>query len=536
MIPESSEIGLIKSIVNPSTLTESILAETISVKSNLSKREIRGLTQLGKLIKDHSLMLIESDKNMGLCLIVQEEYQRRVLNELAKLDKSFQVSSLPSQTFGENTINSLIDESTALRDRINNLISKHFNQKSLKCYVTKYLRDVPPPVLPTIRGMPKLHKEGERMRIILPFHQNIFTQIHNFIAAVLTPLAQRVKTALISSLEVIEDLEPLQFPGNYYIVTADLDSMYNRINLKVAVDLILETFRNHGTEFLIFGQNNLTNDSIWSKVIINAFSKCYFLFNDKLIRQTYGVAMGSPAGPLIATLYINCIINKNIAKYPMIKYSRMYIDDGIFIFDSSSHNVMVKQILNDLISFPGSELIWDDKSIHVKQINTLPTDPIIFLDFQISSKRFDDQYKLIFSVYCKPIGSYQYIHNRSCHPSSCKKSIAFAEAIRRLRLSTLETDYEESLNDLRVKLMRRGHKLETINSQIEKAPFSSRNHFLNKTLIKFKEKRNPLSNSNPLKQQRSDKVSHVIPIILRYDPVIVRAIKRAKGGHSDTTE
>lgn len=153
----------------------------------------------------------------------------------------------------------------------------------------------------------------------------------------------------------------------------------------------------------------------------------------------------------------------------------------------------------------------------------------MFLDTQIKSHACDDGlYQLQFSVYYKPIGSYQYIHRRSCHPISCMKSIAYAEALRRLKLSTLESDYAKSLDDLRVKLMRRGYKLLTINEQLVKVPFSDRKITMQGTLDKFERKRNPSFNSNPMKREREEEISEIIPIICRYDPRVVNALKSIK--------
>lgn len=518
----------IKKSLDPMVLTNLVMQDIISIKPNLSLREETGLKELKKLIHDKDLMLIESDKNMGLCLIERSKYHAWLFNEINKLDKSFTVSDLTASGQEE-----LIKESVQLRNMINALFKKHFNQEDLRSCMTRYLNNNPEPILPVIKGMPKLHKEGNRMRIILPFDLHVFTQIHNVIAAVLTPLAQRIKTALISSLELIHDLEPRTFDGNFYIVSADLDSMYNRIDLKVAVDLILDFMHEYKEEFLIFGNNHLTNDYVWRTIIMKSFEKCNFRCSEKTIRQSYGVAMGSPAGPLIATIYINRIIMKNIARrgntFQMIKFWRMYIDDGFFIFDAANDPDQIKNILHDLISYEGSELKWDDKSFHIKSINAMINDPIVFLDTQIKSRAGEgDLYHLLFSVYCKPIGSYQYIHRRSCHPLSCMKSIAYAEALRRLRLSTQESDYERSLNDLRIKLMRRGHRLKHINDQIAKVPFSSRQTAMQGTLDKFERKRDPSINTNPLRKERTNRISNIIPMIIRYDPRIFNALKRVK--------
>lgn len=516
----------IEQIVDPKRMTNIALHGIKQVDPNLSSFEKKEMIKLQKLVSMHRLKLIEADKGMGICIIDTDEYNKRVMNELKKLDTSFVVKSMQA-----NEDAALIEESIKWRNKINTLIRDSYNQsRDMKTYVTKYLNSYAEVELPTIKGLPKLHKEGERMRIILPFDRNIFCRIHCFIACILTPLAQRIETALFSSLELINELEPMSMHGNDILVTADLDSMYNRINIKVAAELTLEFMQEYGDEFQIFGKKgDLTNKSVWFHLIVNAFNKCYFRFNDKLIHQKYRVVMGSPAGPLLATIYINRIIKKNISRFPMISMHRMYIDDGFLRFDAATKEEEIPSLLDKLIEYPGSTLAWDRKSIHIRRVNALKEDPLVFLDTLIKCEKINEMhFKLNFAVYCKPMGTYPYVHRRSCHPEACMKSIAYAEATRRLRLSTKQVDYEESLNDLRVKLMKRGHRLHIINEQLNRVPFSCRKQVMEGPLLKFAAKRDPKLNFNPLMQEKKETISGMIPLIVRYDPRIISCMKAIK--------
>lgn len=515
---------LIEKIFDIKTNAKQLLDRKETVKHNLTIKEKNELDKLKQQMNNNELMIVEADKNMGLCVITETEYSRRIMAELSKLDTSFEVT-----TCSDDDINETIKKSLDIRDRIISLISKHLKaSKNMKRYIKQYLNKKTDPKLPTIKGMPKLHKQGDRMRIILPFHDNIFTYIHNFIATVLQPLAQRIQTSLISSIELIDQIEPLRFDGDDFVVTADLDSMYNRINLNIATDLIIESMKEYRREFHMFGDNMLTNQSVWRYIISNAFKLCAFTFNDKIIKQTFGVAMGSPAGPLIATIFINTILKKSLPSETRIKYCRMYIDDGFFIIDKTTSETEIIPILNKLIEYKDSQLKWDKDSFQIHRIKELPSNPITFLDTNIKSKQCDDYYRLTFSVHCKSMGTYSYIHKRSYHPEACKRSIAYGEATRRLRLSTFEEDYKETLNDLKAKLMRRGYTWNEIEKQFSKAPFSERESLSKQPLQKFKNARDPKLNSNVLLDERKETTNNVIPFVLRYDPRIISTAKNLK--------
>lgn len=519
-----SNIARIKEIMNKEELIGLIKENRTETKNNLTSNEFKSMEKLKTIIIKNDLLLIEADKNMGLCIIKRSEYERRIMNEITILGDSFEVIET-----NDTQLKQIINDSIKLKEGINKLIRDTINinpkdsdGKRTRTELTKYLKSSNDDELPTIRGMPKLHKQGERMRIILPFNNNIFTSIHGFIATILQPLSLRLKTSLISSLELVNELENKELSKNDWLITADLDSMYNRIDIKLAAELITDYMNEFGKEYITFGDSKWSNENIWTKIIQQAFKMCYFKFKNKIIRQANGVAMGSPAGPIIAIIYINRIIKKNIDKidkFKIIKEIRMYIDDGFLIIDGTTKKDDIIPILNELIEYKSSPLKWDTKSITINRIHELETESVTFLDTNIKSKPMDDNIsKLTFSVYCKPMGTYQYVHKRSAHQYSVKKAIAYGEAIRRVRLCTLESDYNQTLNDLREKLLRRGYSLNEINKQIEKVPFDKRREYINKPIKKFNESRDKNLNKNPLLNPFKEVKSNLIPTIIRYDP------------------
>ena len=77
-----------------------------------------------------------------------------------------------------------------------------------------------------------------------------------------------------------------------------------------------------------------------------------------------------------------------------------------------------------------------------------------FLDVKV----INDSGKLETDVYIKPTDSHQYLHQASCHPSSCKKGIPYAQALRLRRICSKDTFFDKRTQDLCSFLVERGYK------------------------------------------------------------------------------
>ena len=530
----------IRDVINPTLLTETVITGKRPIRDNLNSEERKALQSLRKMMETHDLMLVEADKNLGTCIITKSRYSEMIFHELKKLDTSFKVSAIinpndPSQNCDPQT---LIKRAIDTREETITLILKKCNDPLSKKYLAKYFKAVENPIIPTLKGMPKLHKKGDRMRIILPFCNHVLTDIHNFIAATLQPLAQRPNTAIISSLELVKLFEGQKWDPDDFLVSADLDSMYNRINLNLATEMIIRSMSTYGKEFFMFGKSWQENKDAWVAIIENAFKHCDFKFNDQIIQQIYGVAMGAPTGPVVAIIFINEILKINLPSLTDIKLAKMYIDDGLFVINKNVKEENIPKLLSEAIKYKDSTLNWDKPSIIIRRIRDLKQNPLNFLDIVFHSstthnpdsdpskiirngnQRPGDQCNIYFTLYCKPLGSYSYLHDKSAHPDTCKKSIIFAEATRRLRICTHEEDFLVALEDLAFKFMRRGYSLTEIDSETDKLNHAMRQELINSVLSKINNRRIPSLNYNPFKERPTQKEETIIPFVLRYDPRI----------------
>ena len=72
-------------------------------------------------------------------------------------------------------------------------------------------------------------------------------------------------------------------------------------------------------------------------------------------------------------------------------------------------------------------------------------------------------------VYTKPTDTYQYLHQKSCHPSHCKNGIAYSQALRLRRVCSQHTDYLRHTEELKGYLVDRGYNEKTVQQRIDKA-------------------------------------------------------------------
>ena len=83
---------------------------------------------------------------------------------------------------------------------------------------------------------------------------------------------------------------------------------------------------------------------------------------------------------------------------------------------------------------------------------------------------YDNKNNNIQTTLCKkPIDRQNYIHSKSAHPFSLKKSIAYSQALRLKRICSTIVEYEKHTKNLKKQLIRKGCPETTVNQEIQKA-------------------------------------------------------------------
>ena len=130
--------------------------------------------------------------------------------------------------------------------------------------------------------------------------------------------------------------------------------------------------------------------------------------------------------------YIYNLINKKCSFY------KRFIDDIFILWNGT---------LNDLKTC-------------VHQLNTLHPTIKFDVKYSLTSIEFLDTRiyksttgKLQTTLYTKPTDRQSYLHSQSYHPSSCKRSIAYSQALRIRRICTEDSEYSKHTAKLLDKLV-----------------------------------------------------------------------------------
>ena len=85
---------------------------------------------------------------------------------------------------------------------------------------------------------------------------------------------------------------------------------------------------------------------------------------------------------------------------------------------------------------------------------------------------------MIYYLYCKSTDTHQFLHFRSCHRYSYKKSIPYGQAIRMKRICSNEENISSRLEDLEHWFCSSDYKKEMVHSKIQKVHSMNREDLL----------------------------------------------------------
>ena len=256
------------------------------------------------------------------------------------------------------------------------------------------------------------------------------------------------------------------------MTTFDIKSLYTQVPVKEVINDILFTVYERKNKS-IFQNSNITKTVL--KNMLNLCSNAIFLFNNKVLQQTDGVAMGSPLAPLLANWFVcrqeeKILTNKNIKP----KFYIRYVDDIFTIFESEMKcdNFFIK--LNKI--HPNLNY-----TIEKPKIGCLP-----FLDVSVQKIRT----KLLTSVYRKTTNTNILINWKAKSPKNWKVGLIKCLLNRALSICNNYDYYEKEIKKLKEIFQLNGYPKYLVNKIIkefeEQEEITSKN-FKRKTIINKKQ-------------------------------------------------
>ena len=297
-------------------------------------------------------------------------------------------------------------------------------------------------------GMAKVHKPNCPLRPVLSAINTPEYGLAKWLERQLKPLLNDIHSTL-SSKEFVEKVTSIKTEKTDFMATFDIKSLYTEVPVKEVINDILFTVYERKNKS-IFQNSNITKTVL--KNMLNLCSNAIFLFNNKVLQQTDGVAMGSPLAPLLANWFVcrqeeKILTNKNIKP----KFYIRYVDDIFTIFESEMKcdNFFTK--LNKI--HPNLNY-----TIEKPKIGCLP-----FLDVSVQKIRT----KLLTSVYRKTTNTNILINWNAKSPKNWKVGIIKCLLNRALSSCNNYNDYEKETKKLKEIFQLNGYPKYLVNKITE---------------------------------------------------------------------
>ena len=382
-------------------------------KQNLSLSEIRSLNYF---VNNNPFKICEADKNVGVCFMTNENYEKLCLSLLNDINTYEQIYYDPLQEMNNN-IKTILNDLKLNKEISNKLFDRLFVKNNR---------------LGSFRILTKLHKEEFGLRPIVNCRNHPTSNISLLIDVILQPFVKKCPSFLQDSQNLIQNTYRKFFQNDCKIYSCDFSSLYTSINLDHALNIITDYISRHfySDEISTKGFHDLL------KII---FEQNYFNYNNKHYKQKYGISMGNKAAPSIANIYVFILEDNFLTIYrPYIFTYYRYIDD-IFIIIKSDFDIKI------LITHFG-----------YLRLNVVGGKLVNFLDLVISLNPFTCQLK--FNLYIKPTFTFSYVLPDSNHPAHIFDNIVRGTFIRVRRICTDLTDYLYYSSLFAIQFIKKGYE------------------------------------------------------------------------------
>jgi hypothetical protein len=306
--------------------------------------------------------------------------------------------------------------------------------------------------------MPKVHKprvdkKDPSKKKPVPFRPvisqcgSLGAIISTYIDFELQKLTKYVPSYIKNSSHLLDELDKLPtLPPNACLFTADATSMYTNIDPEEGIPT-LRAYLNESNEETDSPINIELICTLTELVMTNNI----FTFGDTWWHQKIGTAMGTPCACIYATIFFAWFERKMISTQynNNIIFYRRQIDDifAIWIPNNANPNAWT-EFKTDLNQY--CKLNWDIDE---------PTQSVNFLDLTIS---IDNNGKVQYKTFQKPMNLFLYIPAHSTHPPGLLKSLIYGLISTYSRQNSQEHDFMNMIQLFWNRLLDRGYKQEQL--------------------------------------------------------------------------
>ena len=445
-------------------------------KMNISEEEEKAIK---KLLDDDSIIIRPSDKGSGIVIMNKEDYIAKVEKELA--DKGTYIQSES-------------DTTTNVVNKVKKLAKKLYNEGWISEDMKKYL--MPSNPMPgKVKGNPKMHKEGNPLRVIISGLNHPTEKIAELAESELEYGVQHQSTYIKDTTDFLMKIQSLDTPisPDVLLFTMDVKNLYPSVPKE-------EALRACERSLNIRKEKRIPTEEVLEMIKL-VLENNIFEFNNKRYKQIEGTAIGSRLGRNYACTFMGWWEENLLSKQSgnMVAFYR-YIDDIIGIWKGGEESF--------------KEFVIEANNIHpkIKVIAECSPKEVNFLDVHVVLENGE----LKTDIYSKESDQHMYVHSKSQHPSTTKKAIPYGLAIRAKRICSNDADYVKNKNLIAKHMVKRGYRMSHVHQSMKKADSMNR-----KDLLQYKTRKK--NDRVPLVVTFSENLPNVQNILHRRMDILERS-------------
>lgn len=382
--------------------------------------------------ENNNVIIKQTDKNLGICIINTTDYHEKVM-------KLLNDGTVYQKIIEKPDLLSILSQLRRNVSQIKNMISEDQYKFIEHGFQTNHS-------FPQFHIIPKVHKTPWVGRPIVSSMTYVTRNMAIVINVELEKYAKLLSTTIKDSRELIQHLDNQRVPETCNFFSLDVVSMYTNI----PVNETLIALRN-------FGINSAILQMIRWCIDYN-----YFKYAGDIYKQLDGIPMGINFAVAFANLAIFILIESdprllNFKKH-LIYWGR-YLDDcnGIWKGSKEEFETFFTTInsINPKIQFTIGDFGKE----------------CVFLDLVA---KINDDNRISFKLYQKPLNKYLYIPFNSCHPTATKRGWIKGELIRFRRNNSTFNDFKASTVRFYCRLRKRGYPSYFILNIFKKFSYSGR--------------------------------------------------------------
>jgi len=303
------------------------------------------------------------------------------------------------------------DPSRKLSNQLRSVLSGWLKNEYIDLHTYRKLM-VTDGMLPRAYGLPKLHKTGHPLRVIISSLKSPLYNLSCYLHNIIKDSVPQANSSVENSFKLVKNLNGKILEQGYTFASLDVVSLFTNVPIENVYEAISNKWSFIESHTAIPKREFI----IALKLILES---TFFSFDKVIYKQIYGTPMGSPLSPIVADLVLQDLETKAIKELPLeLPLYYRYVDDILFAAPVELLH-KISEIFNSL----------HDRLRFTLEIGV--DNRINFLDVTVILK---DQ-KILFDRYEKPTNTGRYINYHSQHPLSQKKSIIYGLIDRTILLS-----------------------------------------------------------------------------------------------------